>query len=211
MAKKLKTVIFDFDGTIADSVGVFIDIARKISGQNIKIEAEELRSLRGLIRFGQRINTPYWRFPLALSRVRSMVDRKIREIQPFDGMAEVIKRLHASGHQLFIVSTNTRQTIEKFLKFNGLEESFSGVYGSKKYIKSKNRSLKTLLAREKLAPTECIFVGDEPRDHEAAKLSGVPWLAVSWGFASRETLVRLSPEALADSPAELPKIIELLQ
>lgn len=209
MNKKPKTIIFDFDGTIADSVDVFIDIARKISGENTKIEAEELRSLRGLIRFGQRINASYWRFPLALAKVRSMVDRHIREIEPFDGMPEVIKKLHASGHQLFIVSTNARGTIEKFLRLNGLAEYFGGVYGSRKFVTSKTKSLKLLVKREKLAPADSVFIGDEFRDYEAARSVGMSWIAVTWGFSREETLRKLNPAALAHKPGELLELLQL--
>lgn len=211
MAQKPKAIIFDFDGTIADSVDVFIDIARKISGDNTKIEAEELRSLRGLIRFGQRINAPYWRFPVALTKVRSMVDKHIHEIEPFEGMPEAIKKLHTSGYQLFIVSTNTRATIEKFLELNDLSDYFSGVYGSRKLVKTKTRSLTSLLRRESLNPANCIFVGDEPRDHQASTAAGVPWVAVTWGFAKRETLEKLNPAALVTEPSELVAAIKLLQ
>jgi len=207
----MAAIIFDFDGTIADSVDVFIDIARKISGDSTKIEAEELRSLRGLIRFGQRINAPYWRLPLALAKVRSMVEKHIREIEPFEGMTAVIEKLHADGHELFIVSTNSVPTINKFLKLNGLDSYFSDVYGSRQLVKSKVRSLKTLLRQEKLTSADCIFVGDEPRDYEAAKAAGMPWVAVTWGFASRETLQKLEPAALAEVPADVLRAVELLQ
>lgn len=203
MDKKPKTIIFDFDGTIADSVGVFIDIARRISGSNVDIEASEIRSLRSLIKFGQRVNTPFWRFPVALAKVRSMVDKQIGEITPFDGIPEAIRQLHASGYQLFIVSTNERATIEKFLRLNELDSYFSGVYGSKKLVKSKTRSLASLLRRRGLDPRNCVFVGDENRDLEASRASGVPLIAVSWGFGDAIELDELGAAIVIDKPADL--------
>ncbi len=209
MIQKPKVIIFDFDGTIADSVDVFIDIAREISGSHVRIEAEEIRSLRGLIRFGQRIGAPFWRFPLALTKVRGMVDKHIREIDPFDGMPEVIKKLHASGYQLFIVSTNSRVTIEKFLKLNGLAVYFSGVYGSRKLVTSKTKSLRRLMRREELVPAISVFIGDEFRDCEAARSVGMPWIAVTWGFSREETLRKLNPAAVAHKPSELLELLQL--
>lgn len=211
MAKNPKVIIFDFDGTIADSVDVFVDIAHRISGSHEKIEAEELRSLRGLIRFGQRVGAPYWKFPLVLSKVRSMTEKHIDQIKPFRGMTGIIKSLHDRGARLFIVSSNSETTIAKFLELNDLTGYFSGIYGSRRLVKSKTRSLAALVRYEKLVVKDCTFVGDEPSDHQASSALGMRWVAVSWGFASRETLERLKPVALVDRPSELAAYFKLLQ
>jgi len=202
-----KTIIFDFDGTIVDSLALFTKIADKLSGGHAKIKAEEIASLRGLIKFGQRIHTPYWRMPFVLRKVRGLVARHISELKPFEGITELIQNLSSRGDTLFIVSTNTTRSIQKSLRLLELENYFSGVYGSK-LIGNKTKSLHLLLSHKKLKPEDCIYIGDETRDIEAARAVGVPCIAVAWGFSNTDALRKLQPQGLANNPADIIPLID---
>lgn len=206
-----QAVIFDFDGTLADSLEVFTNIAKYLSGGNAQIAASEVRSLRGLIRFGLRSGASKWRLPGLLTRVRSLVDEHIAEVNCFDGVPNLIKNLFQHGNEIYIVSTNSKPTIEKFLRLKGLDSYILGVFGSKKMIKSKTRSLRNLLSRQGLKPENCLYVGDEPRDIEACKEVGIKCVAVDWGLGGRKVLESLGPAGLAGSPDELLEQIKLLQ
>jgi phosphoglycolate phosphatase len=59
------------------------------------------------------------------------------------------------------------------------------------------------MARVGATPAETVFVGDSRHDVETARRAGVAAVAVTWGLASREELVRAGAKAFAQSAAEL--------
>jgi phosphoglycolate phosphatase-like HAD superfamily hydrolase len=63
-----------------------------------------------------------------------------------------------------------------------------------------------LIRSENVIPSEILYVGDETRDIEAAKESGLRMAAVTWGYNSAVALSALNPEHLLQSPLELLKI-----
>ena len=63
--------------------------------------------------------------------------------------------------------------------------------------------MRRLSRAEGVAPGEVLYVGDETRDIEAAKESGLRMAAVTWGYNSAGALAALNPEHLLNSPSEL--------
>lgn len=210
MNNKIKAVILDFDGTIADSIEVFAKIAEKITGSSERIHAEEIKSIRGLIRFGQRIDIPLWRVPLALTKVRKLVDNHIYDIKPFDGVTDVIESLYHSGYKLFIVSTNTKQSIKKFLVHYQLDSYFENIYGSRKLVRNKVKSLKRLIKENQLNASDCVYIGDEPRDIEAGWAVNMKCVAVTWGFGSKSSLQALTPAYLASDTSDILRFLRII-
>lgn len=70
-------------------------------------------------------------------------------------------------------------------------------------IFNKASKIKKLAAREKLKKDETVFIGDEIRDIEAARKSGLVAIAVTWGLNSREGLIAAGADYIADTAAEL--------
>ncbi len=133
----------------------------------------------------------------------------IKHIAPHPGIPEIIQKLHTEGHQLFILSTNSLQNLHRFLHEQSMHKYFLEIYGSVG-IFGKARGLKRLLKEHKLELNQAVYVGDELRDIEAAKLIGLRVIAVTWGFAHPSKLRALRPTAIADTSDQLMNILEVL-
>ncbi|HHV40437.1 MAG TPA: HAD hydrolase-like protein [Bacteroidales bacterium] len=58
-----------------------------------------------------------------------------------------------------------------------------------------------------LSPADVVYIGDETRDVEACKKTGIPMIAVTWGMNNKTILASMKPEGIADSPDDLPGLI----
>lgn len=205
----MAAIIFDFDGTIADSFGVIVDIFENITKRPEKLTEEQMAELRGypLEVIAERLKIRWWRLPFLLSQGRRMMGRRMDEIPVFEGMGRVLDRLHAEGHELFVVSSNSKRNVRKFLKKHHLYNHFVDVRGNAGLL-GKSRILRRLARSNSFSIKDCLYVGDETRDVVAAKAVGMRVIAVSWGFASTAFLESLHPTALAHTPEDIVRILE---
>lgn len=212
MSGRTNVVIFDFDGTIADTfrlvVGIFEDVVRG----KVPITQSELDNLRKIglsARWAQELGIPLWRAPFLLAKGRRKMRRRMQHIEVFDGMQAVLRRLHDDTDTVLIVmSSNTATTINGFLRRKDLDLYFSQVIGGAGLFK-KARILKKLVERNQLDPATTYYVGDEVRDIEAANKAGLKAIGVTWGFNDRALLERHGAFALVDTPAELGEVLGL--
>lgn len=207
----MAAVIFDFDGTIADSFDVIVDIFEHVTNRPEKLSEKEMAELRGypLETIASKLKLPWWRIPLLLFRGRQLMSRRVDEIPMFDGMGKVIHELHAEGHELFIVSSNSRRNVKKFLKQHHLYKYFVEVRGNAGLI-GKTRILKRLVKGNSLHIKDCVYIGDETRDILATKVINMRIISVSWGFANAEFLRSMHPTAMAHKPQDIVAILEEL-
>jgi len=201
----VRTMIFDFDGTIADTfqsaVGVLNQLADEFGyRQATQEEMAELTSL-GLRELIDRVGLSWHRVPALAMRVRQEMSRQMHLIAPCPGVVEALATLRTRGVGIGILTSNNRENVEKFLATQpSLHFDFisagSGLFG-------KERRLKRLLATQRLALHETCYVGDEVRDIEAARSLGMRAVAVTWGFSSAQLLAASSPDHLIADPSEL--------
>ncbi|HVS59030.1 MAG TPA: HAD-IA family hydrolase [Candidatus Saccharimonadales bacterium] len=202
------TIIFDFDGTLADSFKWIERIFREISGIELMLGPKDAAGVVGVVGLARRLNLAYWKLPFMLREGRRLQAYYIDRVQPFNGMAELLRELHDAGYPLMIVSTNTTKNIRTFLRLHSLDECFDSVHGSRGRIGSKIRAIRAVLKAQKLRPKHCILVGDEVRDIEAARAAGIPSIAVEWGFDGATVLARHKPTVLVATPADLKMAIK---
>jgi phosphoglycolate phosphatase len=206
-------IIFDFDGTIADSLEIFIQTANRLSKEFScqKIPADQVDyfrtlNLRVMI---QQVGVPGWKLPFFLRRFRQELSHVVVDLQLADGMRETLLELKQQNHRLGIVTSNSRQNVEKFLHLQGLGNMFEFTYGGQ-LLSGKTRSLKKLVKLNRADTERLVFVGDEMSDVQSAKLAGITSVAVSWGFNNREVLAAATPDFLIDHPKQLLKAIAQL-
>ncbi len=206
----MAVIIFDFDGTITDSLDYFVDFIAK-EADKPSLSDHERRALHGLslAEVARRLGHPWWRLPRLYYKGRSRMYPVINTFSPFVGMPKVIRKLHAEGHELFILSSNSVRNMHKFLHHRLLHRYFLEVYGGVAMF-GKASALKQLLREHNLEIRDAVYVGDELRDVEAAQSIGLRAVAVSWGFTQRGNLAASKPTAVADTPAELMRILEEL-
>jgi phosphoglycolate phosphatase len=200
----VKTIIFDFDGTIADSFELMLEIAEEIAGvERPSDEVIEHYKQFQLTKVVRELRIPIRRIPRLILHGRQKMHERIHEIKPFKGMPEVLEKLHAHpDYHLLVMSSNSEQNVRTFLRANNLERYFDNVEGNVGVF-NKASALRKTLRHNRLEPKACYYVGDEVRDVIAASKAGVEPVAVSWGYQARNALETYHPFAIVDKPSEL--------
>lgn len=203
-----KTVIFDFDGTLANSLATAVTIYNQMAPTFkckpvTEVEVQELRSMKAHEVFNH-LNIGFIKLPLLLARGKSRM--KIKDIKPFDGIIETVRELLEQNHTLGILTSNSKKNIEEFLKLNDLEGCFDFVYTSRKLF-AKSIMLFKILKEHKLKAEDVFYVCDETRDIEASRRLHIPSIAVTWGYNTTEALTRLKPNHIINEPQELISIV----
>jgi phosphoglycolate phosphatase-like HAD superfamily hydrolase len=198
-------VIFDFDGTLADSlqlvIGEYNRVAPFYRAKRVNAsEVPRLRTLKANVVLREH-NISFWKLPLLVSHMRYAMRSQVDLLQPFAGVVEALRGLHAAGLRCSVLSTNSKGNIARFLRRHDVQV-FDPVAGGASTF-GKARALRALIARQGWPRERVVYVGDEVRDIEAARQAQIRSLAVSWGFADRNALLAHHPWQLADRPEQL--------
>lgn len=202
-------VIFDFDGTIADSKDYILEVYNSVAKKSNRphLSQDMFSKLSGMSIFERfkAFNTTL----LEATKIYGDVEEKYYEgmdkLISFDGMEETIREL-SSSHSLYILSSNSKRIIKKFLEAKGLFEHFTAYYTNRNLL-GKARSLKRFISSKKLDPAKVVYIGDEERDIVASKKAKIKSVAVSWGFDAIELIQNTSPDFIAYTPADVLTII----
>ena len=206
--KAVNAIIFDFDGTIANSFDEVLAFMLKVSRKDLAqlgLEKQDLKSL-SMKDLALKVGVPWWRLPLLYFEGKRVLKKRMHTVPVFDGMSEVLKSLHDEQYRLYIISSNSRSNINRFLAENGLSGYFIKVYGNAGWF-GKASILRRALKKNKLEADKTVYVGDEVRDVIGAKLAGMPCIAVNWGFGSESNLLQYNPTVLVRTPGELQKAL----
>lgn len=206
----IKHIIFDFDGTIADSSEIGLKILNELSEKYHvkKISEEEISFIKGLSikeRF-KYLEIPFYKLPQIAYDALKKYKTLINEINFFNEMDSVIKDLKNEGYSLSIISSNNIENINFFLNKHSLNY-FDNILSSKN-IFGKHKVLEKYIKNNKLKPENIIYVGDEVRDIEACKKINVKIVAVTWGFDTPELLEKSNPDFIINSPKEIINLIK---
>ncbi|QQL44722.1 HAD-IA family hydrolase [Sulfuriroseicoccus oceanibius] len=200
-----RCVIFDFDGTIADTMPETLVILNTLSEEYgfKKLSHDDLLKAKqmNLVQFIKFLEVPAWRVPQLLTRGKRMLTERIESIAPFDGIRDALDVINANTEHIGILTSNSTENVDRFNRVHDLHHfdfvsSASKLLGKAKYIRA-------ILKTYSLSHDEVLFVGDELRDIEAAHEAEVPVAAVSWGFNAASLLEGAMPDYLFHSPQEM--------
>lgn len=204
-ATPYRLVIFDFDGTLADSLpwlaGVFGEVAARHGFKPIGVEEHEALRGHDPREALRRLGIPAWKLPLIIRHLRRLAARDAGTIPLFDGVDRLLRRLADAGIARAIVSSNAEATIRRVL--GPANAGLVGHYACGAGLLGKRPKLRAVLRRSGVAPGEAICVGDEVRDAEAAAREGIAFGAVTWGYATPAALAAFRPAATFESVAAI--------
>lgn len=205
MSSNIKMIIFDFDGTIADTFLHTMKITNILSDEfNFKkVHYDEIDFLKGksLQEIIKHLNVPVLKIPNIVAKARNELQKDIESIEPIDGLKQTLPLIKQAKVQMGILTTNSKDNVEKFLSINQME-IFDFIHSTSRVL-GKNHGLRKLMQNHKLRTHELLYVGDETRDIEAAKKEGIKVIAVTWGYNSHAVLQKFSPDFIAHTPEEL--------
>ena len=208
-----KTILFDFDGTLANTLKTVVEIYNKVAPEyNCKtVELEDVSRLQAMTisHLMKEQGISHITLAILLVRVRKELHINIDHVKPFFGIEEQLQTLKKMGYQLGIMSSNSQKNVHTFLESNNMKHLFDFVHSSKN-IFGKHTAIKRIISNLSLQTNDVVYVGDETRDIEACKKIGVKIAAVSWGYNLPEVLQAMQPDVLIDEPHSLANCISKL-
>lgn len=206
------TIIFDFDGTIANTLETIIDIYNNYIVREFKCKPFDKTELdlyrkKRPSEFIRAFGVTPLKLPFIAWRAKSIMKKEIEQVEAFPNMIELIQQLFAQKRfQLGIVTSNSERNARLFLRKYNIEHCFDFVHGNKRLV-SKSRALKSALRKNDLTREETVYVGDEIRDIAACKVVGIPIIAVTWGHNHKELLTNYEPEWMAENPENIQELV----
>lgn len=208
MSNEIKEIIFDFDGTLADTFDLSIEILNKIKGefgfgQISKERVDEFRN-SGFKDVIKSVHIPIFKLPWIIKKHQKEMEKELIKIKIFPQMDAVLKELKLRGYVLGVLTSNSKNNVKKVFDNNRINY-FDYIYSGKN-IFGKDKKLKSIIKSRGLVKEQVVYIGDEVRDIEACKKAGIKIVAVAWGYNSKEALEKLRPEYLINKPEEILKI-----
>ena len=215
MKKDIKALIFDLDGTIADTIPAItegINLTMKKMGFPAHTEDE----VRTYINFGPRHLISEALPKEAKEASPEIVDKAldiynkmyaktyIHTDRTYDGIPEILTKL-SKKYKIAVLSNKQ----DEYVKLLAKQLIPSGIclaaYGSLEGIPAKPEPTLALKLAKELGvdPSECVLIGDSQVDIKTARAAGFDILSVSWGYVTKEKLIESGAKRVIDSPREL--------
>ena len=203
-----RLVVWDFDGTLADSRGVGLAIFNSLAAELGHRPVTDSEAVRGLTsrEFMREHRVTFWRLPRLVRRFQAAAAARAEEVAIFPGISEVLLGLQSRGARLGVLSSNREDTIRRCLRAANMEGPFGFVISCPRLF-GKGRALRRILRAEGVDSAEAVYVGDEVRDIEAARSVGVTAVAATWGFQSEGILRASNPDHIITEPRQLLDLI----
>lgn len=212
MNSPVKLVIFDWDGTLFDSVGQII-ASLKFAAQTFEqpltdADAKSIIGL-GLPEVAQRLfpTVPELHHDILQSYSEHYVANSKGDMW-FTGVAEMLNELRAAGTQLAVATGKSRKGLDRVLAQTNSRDLFVTTRAaSETKSKPDPLMLAEILAETGIAAEQAIMVGDTSYDLEMACNISMPRIGVSYGVHSVETLKSFQPLSIAHDVAELQQLL----
>jgi phosphoglycolate phosphatase len=202
--RRYDLLIFDFDGTLADSFPFFLEVFDTLADAHHfqRLDRSRLEELRGadLPQLMRHLGMPRWKLLPVAMHFRTLMAQSIGRIRLFDGVPDVLRAAAADGVLLAIVSSNSEHNVRAVL---GEDARLFSHFECGAALFGKRRRLRRVVRGSGVADERVLCVGDEVRDIDAAHAEGLDFGAVGWGYARAEALRARAPKLMFGSVAEM--------
>ena len=210
--------IFDFDGVLADSVPLIVEILDRTVRRNRGFDVSD-EALRATVGPPFRESVARLCAATGVSADDPLVDEIVAEFRAeyaervhletpmFEGVVDTIDRLGAMA-RLSICSSKPRPLLEAILETWGIGNAFADVEAPEPgQHEAKTEGLRRLLARLGADPARAALIGDTAFDADAARDNGVAFIGVAWGVGAHTDLDASGAHAIAHAPDDLISIV----
>lgn len=212
-----RTVIFDLDGTILDTIedlaGAGNWVCRKNGWPEHSVEKFKSMVGHGIPNLVSQFSPAEFRSPLLVVNTLSQFTEyygahNMDKTAPYSGIPELLARLKDAGVQMAVYS-NKADEFSKVI----VEHYFPGIFQLVRGkvpgvpVKPDPTGVHGVMKELNAGPAETLFVGDSSVDIQTGHNAGTRTCGVTWGFRSRGSLEEAGAEYLADTAAELERVI----
>ncbi len=202
-------IIFDFDGTLCDSLDVAVSVVNNFADEYGFDKITNIEKMRGMTPMEnmKNIGVSKIRLPFIVRKIQKDLWKRIDDLRPFSLMKEVLEYLKKEKKvSLLLLSSNNINNVRYFL--NKYNMNYFDVFCTRVSTFGKSNAIKNIIKKAKLdIPGDKVYyIGDEERDIHACKKAGIPIVSVAWGLCSYKLLKNNNPEFLCSNPSELKKI-----
>ena len=201
--RRYDLLLFDFDGTLADSSALFERFVPALAQQRgVSEPAAGWQSLRALPtgEMLRALRIRWWQLPALTRQMRSMMADNLDQVSLFPGMLPVLQQLHRQGVQLVVVSSNSRHSVEQVL--GPALPLFTALHCAVPLL-GKRRVIARALRQAAVPAARALSIGDECRDAEASHACGMDFVGVGWGLAPPAVLQPRSDWPVLQQPEDL--------
>lgn len=212
VSRHWKGVLFDLDGTLADTVPLILMSYRHTMRAHL---GEAPPDERWLSTMGTPLRDQLVAFARTPAEAQAMLEtyttfqRRVHDemVKPFPGACEVLGALRGKGTRVGIVTSKREEVARRTLAVCGLDTQVEVLVCAEQVTRGKPDPEAVRLALDALGLThsthETLFVGDSPFDLRAGRSAGTLTAAVCWGACTRDTLVAESPDYVLESLEDL--------
>ncbi len=207
------TLIFDFDGTIADTFTPTMEILSQDFKKwgdrfNKKETIKDLRQM-SITEIVQIVPGGWWKFAYLLYKAKLYLRRNFNHLEAYPGIVYVLQSLAQNNYPLYIVTSNNKKFVQKFLDHYGLGHIFTQIIPTKGLF-NKAKTLTKVIDKYQLSPRHTYYIGDEIRDVQACHKANLKIISVGYGFNSLEGINRFRPDYTVKKPMQLLDLIPTL-
>lgn len=204
-----KFIIFDLDGTLTDSGMGIINCATETLCK-YGIPVPDHATMRTMV--GPPLRASFVRFGIPAEQVEEAIvyyrklymDYGKYQNEPYPGIGDLLRRLKADGHHLFVATSKPEHMSVDILEHFGLAEYFDRICGSlMDGVRDKKEQIIAYLFEEAGGAENPVMVGDTVFDVLGANAHGIPTIAVSWGYGDCDAMRQSGAITVVDTMQEL--------
>lgn len=215
MESRFDAVLFDFDGTFADTgVGIFNSIRFAVAAMGLPpINEKKLRTFIGppiKDSFKRELGLTEEQCDFAVTKYRETYGKRgIFQFEVYDGINELIDTLRDSGIKVAIASAKPEIYIKRIFAFIGIEDKIdyiSAITNEKEQC-DKCTLIKNAIEALGVDKSRVLMVGDRHFDINGANAAGVRSVGVTYGYGTREELKNAGANYVVDAAKDIAEVI----
>jgi pyrophosphatase PpaX len=212
---QLRTVLFDLDGTLIDSVRLILDSYHHTLARHGLPPRSDADWLKGVgtplsAQFSEWRDSPEVLEAMIATYREYNLKHHDRMVTIYPGVIEAVRDVKAAGIQTGLVTSKNRQGALRGLKLVGLDALMDvmvcadEVTNPKPHPEPVEKAVRLLGAD----PASTVYVGDSVHDMQSGRAAGVKTAAALWGPFGKEYLAAAGPDYWLETPADLVRLVK---